>query len=139
MNVLASSISISVVMIMLMLAGLGLGGGADARGYLHFKPGKSAAVPANKFLAVNGTSAPSNSTHTNCDVKIRMNGGPYQPVSPNGVTINGTKDYSRWSGITPNMTKPGINILEAKFECFPPTGGAVPNFIHHTTHNLTAS
>ena len=41
-------------------------------------------VPAGSFLMVTGTSMPSNSTHTKCNVQVQTNQHGYKPVSPLG-------------------------------------------------------
>lgn len=106
---------------------------ATASGYLHFKPDKGAVLPANHFVAVNGTSAPSNATHTNCNVQFQTNGHGYQPVTPKAPN-----DYTKWTGVTNQMIKPGINSLEAQLQCFPPAG-STPNLVHHLVHNVTGA
>lgn len=96
---------------------------AFAAGTLHFKPDSNAIVSANHFLAVNGTSAPSNATRSNCTVSLQVNGHGYKPVTP----VNGS--YVKWSTFTAEMMKPGINVLEGQLMC---TG-----FVHHLVHNVT--
>ncbi len=103
-----------------------------AFGLLHFKPDKDATVASNHFLSINGTSAPSNSTHINCTVSFQTNGHGYKPVKPD---VNGS--YVKWNTITDEMMKSGTNVLEGQILCFAPSSTA-PNLIHHLVHNVTA-
>jgi hypothetical protein len=89
-------------------------------------------VPVGSFLTVTGTSTPSNSTHTKCNVQLQTNQHGYKPVIPLGPA--GT--YTNWKGTTSEPVKVGSNQVEGQFMCFPPTG-TTPNFIKHLVHNFT--
>ena len=108
----------------------------QASGFLHIKfPDNNATVQANQFLKVNGTSAPSNATRTNCTVALQVNQHGYKPVTPLGD--NGT--YTKWATTTQEMMKIGVNSIEGQIECFAPGNTTAPNYIHHLVHNVTAS
>jgi hypothetical protein len=62
-------------------------------------------VPAGSFLAVTGTSMPSNATHTKCNVQVQTNQQGYKPVIPLGPS--GT--YTTWKGATSEPVKVGAN------------------------------
>ena len=95
-------------------------------------PKKGQQVPVGSFLTVTGTSTPSNSTHTKCNVQLQTNQHGYKPVIPLGPA--GT--YTNWKGTTSEPVKVGSNQVEGQFMCFPPTG-TTPNFIKHLVHNFT--
>ena len=97
-----------------------------------FTPKKGQPVPVGSFLTVTGTSTPSNSTHTKCNVQLQTNQHGYKPVIPLGPA--GT--YTNWKGTTSEPVKVGSNQVEGQFMCFPPTG-TTPNFIKHLVHNFT--
>ena len=97
-----------------------------------FTPKKGQPVPVGSFLTVTGTSTPSNSTHTKCNVQLQTNQHGYKPVIPLGPA--GT--YTNWKGTTSEPVKVGSNQVEGQFMCFPPTG-TTPNFIRHLVHNFT--
>jgi hypothetical protein len=97
-----------------------------------FTPKKGQHVPVGSFLTVTGTSTPSNSTHTKCNVQLQTNQHGYKPVIPLGPA--GT--YTNWKGTTSEPVKVGSNQVEGQFMCFPPTG-TTPNFIKHLVHNFT--
>jgi|SRR5947209_8773190 len=97
-----------------------------------FTPKQGQQVAAGSFLAVTGTSTPSNATHTKCNVQLQTNQHGYKPVTPLGP--GGT--YTNWKGTTSEPVKVGSNQVEGQFMCFPPTG-TTPNFIRHLVHNFT--
>ena len=98
-------------------------------------PKKNAMVPAGCLLAVTGTSAPSNATHTNCNVGVRINLHGFMQASPQGP--KGAGDYTKWTAITSNPTQQGPNLIEAQLLCFPPGKVSTPNLIKHLVHNVT--
>jgi hypothetical protein len=103
-------------------------------------PAQNDTVPADKFIAVNGTSAPSNATHTLCNVQLQINQDGYRPVTPQGT---GAQNYTKWGTVATEMMKVGHNEIEGQLMCFPPgavgnvTGTA--NLLKHLTHNVTAT
>ena len=107
-----------------------------ATGFTHFKPDNGATVLAGKPLVVNGTSAPSNSTHPSCTVQLSTNQGPYVPAKALGP--GGTSDFTKWTVTTPPM-RPGHNELQAQFECVKPGGASGISLIHHLVHNVTGT
>jgi hypothetical protein len=109
---------------------------ANASGFLHIKfPDNNATVQANQFLKVNGTSAPSNATRTNCSVALQVNQHGYKPVTPLGA--GGAHDFTKWATTTQEMMKIGVNVIEGQIECFAPGNTTAPNYIHHLVHNVT--
>ncbi len=105
-------------------------------------PDQNVTVPANKFIVVNGTSAPSNATHTHCNVQLQINQNGYNPVTPKGAV--GT--YTNWTTTSSELMKVGHNEIEAQLLCFPPVPIAMnanatgtPNLIKHLTHNVTGT
>jgi hypothetical protein len=56
-------------------------------------PDQGEKIPAGSFLTVTGTAAPSNATHTKCNVQLQTNQNAYKPVSPLGPA--GT--YTNWN------------------------------------------
>lgn len=107
-----------------------------ASGFIHFKPNNGDKVLVNEPVIVNGTSAPSNNTRVGCTVSMNVNSAGYQPTKAMGA--GGMNDYTKWSTTTPPM-KPGVNELEAQFQCFKPgTVGGV-SFTHHLVHNVTST
>jgi len=111
---------------------------ASANAYLFFTPKKAAVVSGDR-IAVNGTSAPSNATRTKCTVQFRDNGGTYSPVIPLG---KGPANYTKWRSNGAMTIHPGVNTLEGKFQCFPPSLPEIPeapNFVHFLTHNVTGA
>lgn len=99
-------------------------------------PKKNAMVPAGSLIAASGTSAPSNSTHTNCNVGVKINQGKYVQATPQGP--KGTADYTKWTAITTTPTKQGVNEVEAQLLCFPPGNLSTPNLVKHSVRNVTA-
>jgi len=97
-----------------------------------FTPKKGQQVPAGSFLTVTGTSTPSNSTHTKCNVQLQTNQHGYKPVQPLGPA--GT--YTNWKGATSEPVKVGQNQVEGQFQCFAPNT-TTPNFTKHLVHNFT--
>jgi hypothetical protein len=93
-------------------------------------PNQGQKVPAGSFLAVTGTSMPSNATHTTCNVQLQTNQHGYKPVSPLGPS--GT--YTTWKGATSEPVKAGVNQVEGQLLCFGPYG--TPNLIKHLVHNF---
>jgi hypothetical protein len=105
-------------------------------GLLSIKyPDKNADVPAGSLIAVRGTSAPPNATHTNCNVEVQTNQHGYSPASPQGT--KGAGDYTRWTAITTSPMQHGQNEIEAQLLCFPPGMVSSPNLIKHLVHNVT--
>ena len=103
--------------------------------FIHFKPENKAVVKANEPVTVNGTSAPSNSTRTGCNVMLNVNSAGYGPVKATGP--GGMNDYTKWSATTPPM-KAGTNELEAQLLCHNPNGTGV-SFVKHLVHNVTTT
>ena len=94
-------------------------------------PNQGQKVPTGSFLAVTGTSMPSNATHTKCNVQLQTNKHGYKPVSPLGPV--GT--YTTWKGATSEPVKVGVNQVEGQLLCFADNG--TPNLIKHLVHNFT--
>ena len=99
-------------------------------------PGRNATVPTGSLIAASGTSAPSNSTHTNCNVGVKINQGKYIQATPQGP--KGAGDYTKWTAITTTPTKLGLNEVEARLLCFPPGNLSTPNLVKHSVRNVTA-
>jgi len=98
-------------------------------------PDQNVDVPAGTLIAVGGTSAPSNATHSNCNVAIQINQHGFVQASPHGS--KGAGDYTKWTGITTTPTQQGPNQIEAQLLCFPPGKVSTPNLIKHLVHNVT--
>ena len=81
-------------------------------------PNQGQKVPTGSFLAVTGTSMPSNATHTKCNVQVQTNQHGYKPVSPLGPA--GT--YTTWKGTTSEPFKVGVNHVEGQLLCFGANG-----------------
>ena len=92
-------------------------------------------VPAGSLIAVGGTSAPSNATHTNCNVAVQINQHGFVQASPRGP--KGAGDYTKWTAITAPPTRLGLNQIEAQLLCFPSGTVSTPNLIKHLVHNVT--
>jgi hypothetical protein len=99
-------------------------------------PDKNTVVPAGTFIAVSGTSAPSNTTRTNCNVGVQLNQNGFVRATPQGP--KGAADYTKWTAITASPTKQGVNEIEAQLLCFPPGNLSTPNLTKHLVHNVTA-
>lgn len=99
-------------------------------------PDKNTVVPAGTLIAVSGTSAPSNTTRTNCNVGVQLNQKGFVQATPQGP--KGAGDYTKWTAITTSPTKQGINEIEAQLLCFPPGNLSTPNLTKHLVHNVTA-
>src|SRR2546422_5183132 len=95
-------------------------------------PDQGEKISAGSFLTVTGTAAPSNATHTKCNVQLQTNQNGYKPVSPLGPA--GT--YTKWKGTTSEPVKVGANQVEGQFQCFAPNT-TTPNFTKHLVHNFT--
>ncbi len=98
-------------------------------------PDQNLDVPAGTLVAVGGTSAPSNATHTNCNVAVQINQHGFVQASPHGS--KGAGDYTKWTAITRTPTQQGLNQIEAQLLCFPPGKVSTPNLIKHLVHNVT--
>jgi hypothetical protein len=92
-------------------------------------------VPAGSLIAVGGTSAPSNATHTNCNVAVQINQHGFVQAAPRGP--KGAGDYTKWTAITSPPTQLGLNQIEAQLLCFPSGTVPTPNLIKHLVHNVT--
>src|ERR1700693_1927522 len=95
-------------------------------------PDQGEKIPAGSFLTVKGTAAPSNATHTKCNVQLQTNQNGYKPVTPLGP--QGT--YTNWKGTTSEPVKVGTNQVEGQLLCYS-ANGTTPNLIKHQVHNLT--
>jgi hypothetical protein len=91
-------------------------------------------LAAGSAVHVNGTSTPSNATHTNCKIDIIINNQMYSAAKPTGK--NGA--FTTWSFLSGPVIKPGENRITAKYSCFAPTNSALPNFIYHHSMNVTS-
>jgi hypothetical protein len=98
-------------------------------------PDSNVDVPAGSLIAVGGTSAPSNATHTNCNVAVQINQHGFVQASPRGP--KGAGDYTKWTAITAPPTRLGLNQIEAQLLCFPSGTVSTPNLIKHLVHNVT--
>jgi hypothetical protein len=121
----------------LVLVFLGVGAiGNGSASLLSIKyPDKNPAVPAGSLIAVSGTSAPSNATHTNCNVAVQLNQHGYIRASPQGP--KGVSDYTKWTAISTSRIQQGLNQIEAQLLCYPPGIPSAPNLIKHLVHNVT--
>jgi hypothetical protein len=121
----------------LVLVFLGLGTiGSGSASLLSIKyPDKNPAVPAGSLIAVSGTSAPSNATHTNCNVAVQLNQHGYVRASPQGS--KGVSDYTKWTAISTSRIQQGLNQIEAQLLCYPPGIASTPNLMKHLVHNVT--
>ncbi|HET7149182.1 MAG TPA: hypothetical protein VFI73_11860 [Candidatus Nitrosopolaris sp.] len=120
-----------IIVVLLGLGAVGTGSGS----LLSIKyPDKDAKLPAGSLIAVSGTSAPSNATHTNCNVAVQINQQGFAQASAQGP--KGAGDYTKWTAILTNQTSQGLNQIEAQLLCFPP-GTSTPNLIKHLVHNIT--
>jgi len=99
-------------------------------------PDKNTVLPAGTLIAVSGTSAPSNTTRTNCNVGVQINQKGFVQANPQGP--KGAGDYTKWTVITTSPTKQGVNEIEAQLLCFPPGNLSTPNLTKHLVHNVTA-
>ena len=95
-------------------------------------PDQGEKIPAGSFLTVTGTAAPSNATHTKCNVQLQTNQNGYKPVSPLGPA--GT--FTNWKGTTSEPVKVGANQVEGQLLCYA-ANGTTPNLIKHLVHNFT--
>lgn len=118
-----------------VLLGLGTTGSGSASLLSIKYPDKNADVPTGSLIAVRGTSAPSNATHTNCNVAVQINQLGYIQASPQGP--KGQTDYTKWTAITSSRTQQGPNQIEAQLLCYPPGIVSSPNLVKHLTHNVT--
>jgi hypothetical protein len=126
---------IAAAIIIVFLIELGVVGNGSARLLSIKYPDKNANIPAGSLIAASGTSAPSNSTHTNCNVGVKINQGKYIQATPQGP--NGAGDYTKWTAITTTPTKLGLNEVEAQLLCYPPGNLSTPNLVKHLTRNVT--
>jgi hypothetical protein len=95
-------------------------------------PDQGEKIPAGSFLTVTGTAAPSNATHTKCNVQLQTNQNGYKHVTPLGSA--GT--YTNWKGTTSEPVKVGANQVEGQLLCYA-ASGTTPNLIKHLVHNFT--
>jgi len=126
----------TAAIIIVFLIELGVAGYGSASLLSIKYPKKNSTVPAGSLIAASGTSAPSNSTHTNCNVGVKINQGKYIQATPQGP--KGAEDYTRWTAITTTPTKLGANEVEAQLLCFPPGNLSTPNLVKHSVRNVTA-
>jgi hypothetical protein len=125
----------TAALLVFVLLGLGATGTGSASLLSIKYPNKNADVPTGSLIAVSGTSAPSNATHTNCNVAVQINQHGYTQASPLGP--KGAADYTKWRAITSTRTQPGPNQIEAQLLCYPPGIVSTPNLMKHLTHNVT--
>jgi hypothetical protein len=125
----------ATLVLLAVLVGFGAVGSGSASLLSIKYPDKNANVPAGSLIAVRGTSAPSNATHTNCNVAVQINQHGYTHASPQGP--KGAADYTKWTAITSSRTQQGLNQIEAQLLCFPPGIVSTPNLMKHLTHNIT--
>jgi hypothetical protein len=95
-------------------------------------PDQGEKIPSGSFLTVTGTAAPSNATHTKCNVQLQTNQNGYKPVSPLGPSGR----YTIWKGTTSEPVKVGANQVEGQLLCYA-ADGTTPNLIKHLAHNFT--
>jgi hypothetical protein len=129
----AGTAATSVLVVVLVWLGA-VGSGSASLLSIKY-PDTNAKVPAGSLIAVSGTSAPSNATHTNCNVGVQINQQGFTQASPQGA--KGEGDYTKWTAVISNPTKQGLNQLEAQLLCFPPGKLSTPNLIKHLVHNIT--
>ncbi len=95
----------TAALLVFVLLGLGATGSGSASLLSIKYPDKNADVPTGSLIAVSGTSAPSNATHTNCNVAVQINQHGYTQASPHGP--KGAADYTKWTAITSTRTQQG--------------------------------
>ncbi|HMH11043.1 MAG TPA: hypothetical protein VK553_10055 [Candidatus Nitrosopolaris rasttigaisensis] len=129
--------TVGTAAVLLVLVFLGLGAiGSGSASLLSIKyPDKNPDVPAGSLIAVSGTSAPSNATHTNCSVAVQINQHGYIGASPQGP--KGVVDYTKWTAISTSRIQQGLNQIEAQLLCYPPGIASTPNLMKHLVHNVT--
>jgi hypothetical protein len=103
-----------------------------AKGYVKISAPKI--LPAGSVLTMNGTSTPSNATHTHCEVAVTVNGGHYSLAMPGKPG-----DYTTWifHGTLNDSIKAGPNKVTTKYTCFSPTNSTGPDFEYHHSINIT--
>jgi hypothetical protein len=119
----------------LVVCGLGAIGNGSASLLSIEYPDDNGKVPAGSLIAGSGTSAPSNATHTNCNVGVQINQQGFTQTSSQDA--KGVGDYTKWTAIITNPTKQGLDQIEAQLLCFPPGKLSTPNLIKHLVHNVT--
>ena len=107
----------AAVIIILVLLELGVVENGSASLLSIKYPDKNTKVPAGSLIAVSGTSAPSNATHTNCSVAVQINQQGFAQASVQGP--KGAGDYTKWTATTTSPTQQGLNQIEAQLLCFP--------------------
>ncbi|HET7147605.1 MAG TPA: hypothetical protein VFI73_03815 [Candidatus Nitrosopolaris sp.] len=125
----------AVTVLVLVILGLGATGSGSASLLSIKYPDKNPDVPAGSLIAVSGTSAPSNATHTNCEVEVQINQHGYTRASPQGP--KGVTDYTKWTAISASRIQQGLNQIEAQLLCFPLGIASAPNLVKHLVHNVT--
>ena len=115
--------------------GAGTFGSGSGRLLTMKYPDSNVDVPAGSLIAVGGTSAPSNATHTYCNVAVQINQHGFVQASPRGP--KGAGDYTKWTAVTAPATQLGLNQIEAQLLCFPSGTVSTPNLIKHLVHNVT--
>jgi len=125
----------TAAVLVLVLLGLGAIGSGSASLLSIKYPDKNPDVPAGSLIAVSGTSAPSNATHTNCNVAVQLNQHGYIRASPQGP--KGVSDYTKWTAISTSRIQQGLNQIEAQLLCYPPGIASTPNLMKHLVHNVT--
>ena len=125
----------TAVILVLVVCGLGAIGNGSASLLSIKYPDDNAKVPAGSLIAASGTSAPSNATHTNCNVGVQINQQGFTQASPQHA--KGVGGYTKWTDIITNPTKQGLNQIEAQLPCFPPGKLSTPNLIKHLVHKVT--
>jgi hypothetical protein len=134
-NIPRSTTTATAAIIIVVLLGLGaIGNGSGSLLSIKY-PDKNTKVLAGSLIAVSGTSAPSNATHTNCNVAVQINQQGFAQTSAQGP--KGAGDYTKWTAITTSPTKQGLNQIEAQLLCFPSEKLTTPNLIKHLVHNVT--
>jgi hypothetical protein len=104
---------------------------------IHY-PKTGQTVPSG--FTASGTSAPSNSTHNNCVVQVRIDHTPYINATALGKALgNRQPNYTKWNATIPaNSTNPGPNQIEGQLQCFA-SGNETANLVKHIVHNFTIS
>jgi len=125
----------AATLLVFVLVGLGATGSGSASLLSIKYPAKNADVPTGSLIAVSGTSAPPNATHTTCNVAVQINQHGYAQASPHGP--KGAADYTKWAAITSSRTQRGPNQIEAQLLCYPPGILSTPNLMKHLTRNVT--
>lgn len=86
------------------------------------------------MLAVNGISAPNNSTHVGCTVGVLLNGASPVPATP--TSTNPGSSFMTWKAVVGPISQ-GPNTIEGELKCKSASGAV--NLVKHLVHNVTGT